>query len=190
MKYDDALNFLDFKFNNDFIDTLRISRRALPDLKHHRLKDLNQYFELDFGRLHRAMADCHVTKSVFDRCKNILGDDWSSTSPLNKSRINIDDLKSTVSEFDTDHIFYDSYIVMTGKLESFTRKEAFQIIVNLGGHPQNGITKDTNFLIVGDTDYSKNVKNGLTGKQKKAAEKQLAGQDIQILSESTFIEQL
>lgn len=187
--YDNILGFLNYNFDNDYIDTLRIARRSLPELKHHRLIDLIQYFSLNTNNLHRAAVDCSATKDIFDKSKDILGDDWIYIRHQ-KSRINANDFSATISEFDTEHIFYDKHFVFTGKLERLTRKEAFQIVANLGGYPQNGINKETNFLVVGDTDYSSNIVNGLTSKQKKATEKQLAGQDIQVLSETTFIEQI
>ena len=187
--YDNILGFLNYNFDNDYIDTLRIARRSLPELKHHRLIDLIKHFSLDTNNLHRAVADCSATKAIFDKCKDILGEDWVYIRRP-KSKVNANDFSATITEFDTEHLFYDKHFVFTGKLEQFTRKEAFQIVANFGGHPQNGINKETNFLVVGDTDYSSNVVNGLTRKQKKATEKQLAGQDIQILSETTFVEQL
>ena len=55
--------------------------------------------------------------------------------------------------FNKDHIFYEKNCVFTGKLEKFTRQEAAQIVANIGGHCENTITKNTNFLIVGDMDY-------------------------------------
>ena len=187
--YDNIFGFLNYNFDNDYIDTLRIARRSLPELKHHRLIDLIKHFSLDTNNLHRAVADCSATKAIFDKCKDILGEDWVYIRRP-KSKVNANDFSATITEFDTEHLFYDKHFVFTGKLEQFTRKEAFQIVANFGGHPQNGINKETNFLVIGDTDYSSNVVNGLTRKQKKATEKQLAGQDIQILSETTFVEQL
>ena len=40
---------------NDFVDTLRLSRRLLPELKHHRLSDLANYYNIDTTGSHRSL---------------------------------------------------------------------------------------------------------------------------------------
>ena len=95
-------------------------------------------------------------------------------------------LQPDSTKFVQDHILYGRNCVFTGKLERFSRKEAAQIVNNMGGHCENNVTKNTNFLIVGDFDYGSNVKGNKTGKLKKAEGLILKGQDLQILSESAF----
>lgn len=50
---------------NDYIDTLRIARRVLKELSHHRLDDLIDYFGLTRRREHRALNDCVLTNQVY-----------------------------------------------------------------------------------------------------------------------------
>lgn len=189
--YDNIKRYFDEDFSNDYIDTLRLARHAFPDEKHHRLKDLVKLFSIDFDRMHRALDDCKITKIVFDECEKILGVDWVFISSYNKKiKFDLREIIAEKQDFDTEHLFYDKYFVFTGKLENFTRIEASQIVANIGGHPQNGINKDTNFLVVGSFDYVKNIKDGMSGKQKKALEKQISGQDIQIITEEIFLEQI
>jgi DNA polymerase-3 subunit epsilon len=52
----------------------------------------------------------------------------------------------------------------------------------LGGIPRKGISKKTDFLVVGDTSYY-----GVTSKQEKAMALQVDGSDIQIITESIFL---
>ena len=42
--YDNLINEDMKPITNDFVDTLRLSRRLLPELKHHRLSDLANYY--------------------------------------------------------------------------------------------------------------------------------------------------
>lgn len=51
------------------------------------------------------------------------------------------------------------------------------------------LNKKTNFLVLGETDYSR-VKNGKSTKQKKAEELKLKGSDIEIIPESVFYEMI
>ena len=50
---------------NDFVDTLRISRKVLPNLRHHKLDNLIDYFNLVKRDEHRALNDCILTNQVY-----------------------------------------------------------------------------------------------------------------------------
>lgn len=67
-----------------------------------------------------------------------------------------------------------------------TRKEAMQTIADIGGINANGVTKKTNYLILGNFDYTTNVKGNKSTKLRKAEKYILEGQDLQILSENAF----
>nr|WP_303865069.1 BRCT domain-containing protein [Alkalibaculum bacchi] len=50
--------------------------------------------------------------------------------------------------YDGDCILQDKTCVFTGTLTRMIRKEAMQIVVNLGGLVGDGVTKKTNYLII------------------------------------------
>ena len=70
------------------------------------------------------------------------------------------------------------------------RKEAMQKVVNLGGLVGDSVTKKTNYLILGNNDYCKSIKDGKSSKQKKAEELKLKGYDIEVISENVFYDML
>lgn len=192
--YDGLKKYTNQQFNSDFIDTLRIARHALPEEHHHRIKDLVEIFSISGYRLHSSVEDCRVTKLIYDKLKEILGSNWeyriAYKNNHGKYKFDSKDIVADENKFIQTHAFFDKYFVFTGKLEHLNRKSAAQLVADIGGHPQNGVNKDTNFLVVGSFDYIKSIKNGMSSKQKKAIEKQLSGQDIQILTEDVFLEQL
>lgn len=53
-------------FENDYIDTLRLSRRLLPSMPHHRLSDLASLYEIDISHAHRALQDVMITEGVYE----------------------------------------------------------------------------------------------------------------------------
>lgn len=63
--YDSMEKNLGEVLTNDYIDTLRLSRKLLPNLSHHRLDDLIEYFNLNKRDLHRALNDCILTNEVY-----------------------------------------------------------------------------------------------------------------------------
>lgn len=70
--YDSMVDNLGEYLSNDYIDTLRISRKLLPELKHHRLDNLIDYFNLTKRNEHRALNDCVLTNQVYINLVNFL----------------------------------------------------------------------------------------------------------------------
>lgn len=61
-----------------------------------------------------------------------------------------------------------------------------QIVADLGGKNADNVTKKTNYLILGNNDYCKSIKDGKSSKQKKAEKLKLDGYDIEIIPENVF----
>ncbi len=189
--YDFLINTHDKPLSNDYLDTMRIARRFLKELKHHRLSDLIDFFQINIDKQHRALSDCFATYSVYQKLKEYSDQNhltWAAPS----KRIDIHSILRQVdeSELDPTHPLFGKICVFTGKLEMFSRKDAMQIVVNLGGECGNGVTKKTNYLILGNNDFCSNIKGGKSSKQKKAEQYMLDGLDIQIISESVFYDMI
>lgn len=54
----------DYEVNNAVMDTLEMSRRLLPSLRHHDLKTVADYFGIVFHH-HRALSDAYATAEAF-----------------------------------------------------------------------------------------------------------------------------
>ncbi len=54
----------DYEVNNAVLDTLEMSRRLLPALRHHDLKTIADYFGIVFHH-HRALSDAYATAEAF-----------------------------------------------------------------------------------------------------------------------------
>ena len=171
-------------FQNDFLDTMRLSRRCLPELKHHRLVDIAEHFQIS-GEYHRALGDCIITNSILEQLTKIVLEN-NIDLDTSKKTIDLRLIQGDTQKFLPDHLFYDKYCAFTGKLERYPRKDAAKLVADIGAHLENGVTKHTNFLIIGNFDYSPSVKDGKSTKQRKAEQLILEGQDLQIISENIF----
>lgn len=89
-----------------------------------------------------------------------------------------------------ESIFYGRTVVFTGALSSMVRAEAQQIIANIGGILGNSVTKETDFLIVGQQDYRVVGEEGMSSKQKKAINLIEKGYALEILPEDNFLKNL
>lgn len=51
---------------NDYIDTLYLARKCLPQLAHHRLVDLAAHFQFSTEGAHRALNDCIMNQKCYE----------------------------------------------------------------------------------------------------------------------------
>lgn len=57
---------LNCHFPNDYIDTLYLARKALPDLNHHNLECLSEVYNIDYSKAHRAIEDCVINHLIYE----------------------------------------------------------------------------------------------------------------------------
>ncbi len=190
--YDSCLKNLNKYLTNDFIDTMRLSRKLNKELKHNRLVDLIKFYNIDIDNQHRALDDCSSTYKIFLKIQESIiqkyttFDNFVLEMKKRKNTVKAKDITVNKENINEDNPFFEKEVVFTGVLEKMIRKEAMQTIANMGGYNRDTVTKDTNFLILGNNDYCKAIKNGKSLKQKKAEAYKLKGNDIEIISENVF----
>lgn len=64
--YDAALRELGLEIQNDYVDTLALARKCLPELAHHRLTDVAAHFHIATEGAHRALQDCRMNQQCFE----------------------------------------------------------------------------------------------------------------------------
>lgn len=190
--YDSLFKHHNVKFDNDFIDTMRLARRLLKHLDHHRLKDLAEYYSYEYEGAHRALFDAELTAKILSHLKERAIEKYGSIedfikiSKKSSESPKAKDFIGDENKHQTDNLLYDKVCVITGKLEYLTRKEAMQVIADVGGINGDNVTKKTNYLILGNFDYNHSIKGNKSSKLKKAEKYILEGQDLKILSENVF----
>lgn len=189
--YDKATDLGLSAFSNDYIDTMRISHRLYPKEHTHTLSALCDRLKIHQPIEHRAIADCARTQLCYQAMCQYCKD--SGILPL-VERVSYDvKAKSILPEtdlFDINSPIYQKVFTFTGVLTRFTRREAMQAVVNCGGIVADTVTKKTNFLVLGNNDYCKSIKDGKSNKQKKAETMILQGYDISVITENTLCDML
>lgn len=194
--YDVSIRLTGNPFINNFIDTMRISRKLHPDCKHHRLVDLAERYSIDTFGTHRSQKDCEITKACYDALKTDILQNFGNIDEFIKNKtvhargIRAADVSARTQDFGKSHILYGKVCVFTGTLEKMQRKEAMQCVSDLGGINADTVTKKTNYLILGCNDYCTAIKDGKSSKQKRAEKLQIDGYDISIISEDAFYDML
>lgn len=67
--YDNWKKYFKKEFNNDYIDTMKLSR-VHCDLPSHRLKALAKHYDVSIKGHHRALVDCEITFKIYKHIKN------------------------------------------------------------------------------------------------------------------------
>lgn len=188
--YDNYIKYTPYLFKNNFVDTLRLSRKVYPDLGSHSLSYLTRSLGIISKTSHRAEADCLTTYSLVNSMINTISNTGESIeSFVQRMNASIHSLASSIRAtntiFDDTHPVYGQSFCFTGTLSSCTRREAMQVVVNMGGIVTDRITKKTNYLVLGITDYRK-VKGNKSSKVQKAESLKTSGYDIDIISENVF----
>lgn len=70
--YDAVWETLGREFQNDYVDTLFMARRCLPQLSHHKLTDLAEHFQIETKGAHRALNDCMMNQKCYEEMGKIL----------------------------------------------------------------------------------------------------------------------
>lgn len=175
-------------FSNDFVDTMRISRKLFPDDRHHRLKDLVCRFGIDESVAHRAFSDVDQTDKCYRYLRDYVSEHSISLEQHHKPWM-AGDIVPETDHFDESSPIFGKVFVFTGTLDKMPRKAAMQLVVDRGGVCLDGVRKDVNYLVLGSSDYSK-IKDRKSNKQKAAEKLRLKGNDIEIISENVFYEML
>jgi len=156
-----------------YLDTRQISRKTL--------EEACSEFGIASSVYHRAEADVIATSQLFlkhpERCSLLPKARQAYLRQLEREN-NDDEWRDIVESFDADCLA-GKKIVITGALK-FVRRKAQSLIVQAGGEMKENITKETDFLVVGDTGW-----HGETTKVKKAR-----SLGIQVVSGEDFIRDL
>ena len=186
----DNLKPLGVTLSNSFIDVLRLARRVVTDVPNHKLVTIANYYGISPEISHRSSADCETCNNCFVKLQSSIIEKYGSLEnfTIKPKSLKASDIAANTDTFDTSHPLYNKVCVFTGTLERMARKDARQVVDDLGGICGNSVTKKTNYLILGNNDFCASIKDGKSTKQKKAEQLALSGADIQIISENVFYE--
>ena len=187
--YDNLEKYHNIYMKNNFIDTLRLSRKINSELKHHKLSSLIEFYNIETSKQqHRALNDCEYEFIIYNNIKNSILEKYNTVENFNKEYYNktiAKEINDKTVVIDTDNYFYQKNVVFTGTLQKMTRKEAMTKIATMGGINSDSINKSTNILVIGEQDYSK-INGTKSSKQRKAEQYIELGYDLEIITENVF----
>lgn len=187
--YDVIQESCGLSLTNSYIDVMRFARKLLPALKNHKLATVAAHYKIN-STAHRSYVDCETTNACYQLLLSDATTQYGNfdafADSFKRSQLRASDISATTDTFDENHPLYGKVCVFTGALEKMQRKDAMQLVANLGGKCADNVTAKTNYLILGNNDFCSSIKDGKSNKHKKAEDLILKGKDIEILSENVF----
>lgn len=189
--YDALFKNFNLQFKNDFIDTLKLSKRCFKNLKSYSLEVLCDFLEIKNPNAHRALNDCQATNELYLRIHQKAQECPELVTAYQKKKKYkpAPDLRALTPNkelLNEESPIFGKEFVFTGTLDRMKRTDAAQLVVDNGGRCGNSVTKKTNFLVLGNNDFCKSIKDGKSSKQKKAEDLKAKGFDIEVIPEDTF----
>lgn len=159
-------------------DVLALAKRTFPNLTNHKLATVAQELNISIEGAHRAIADCLITKEVL-----LKGIQFQIENPHPFHH----GFKASDYRPKEEGMFFGKIIVFTGALLTMTRDGAATHASQFGFKIGSGVTKKTDYLVVGIQDLSTLAGHDKSTKQRKAEELIAEGVNIEILTENDFI---
>lgn len=199
----------------DFFCSLRIARCIVQGCYSYSLDVVLHYLGIDFDHHHKADSDSVGCAKLLLKCLEIgnitleeLEEKYNfhrgTFAPCsfrahlqNKKHYPDYYQKNIIKELeehpelvDEGNYFYGKSVCFTGTTCYAPRKTLLQKVKDVGGIPMNSVTQKTDILVVGQQDYRVVGADGMSTKQKKALSLLEKGQNIEILSETEFINRI
>lgn len=179
---------------NNFVDTMRLAKCIRPDLNNYKLATLAKAYRIAQPKAHRALADCETTMAVLQKMDEDARQQKIDFTQIQKkgcfSRSKVAGIVAEPGKERPEHSFYGKHFAFTGELDSMTRLEAAQMIVNIGGLCTDRVTQKTNYLIAGKDEFYGDNSDCKTLNRQRAEELISQGADLQILTETAFLDML
>ena len=142
--YDSFQKYLGRPCKNDSLDHLRIAKKLLPEMPHHRLGDVAEALGVSYQGAHRALADCWITYRCYEKLREKAPSQGTEEDFLRLFK------KQRPPKYPgvPGHPFYKKRLVFAGELKALPRAKAAEGVLRAGGRVEKEVSGKTDFLVV------------------------------------------
>ena len=141
--YDSSQKYLGRPLGNNSLDQLRLARKLLPQLPHHRLGDVAAALGVPYQGAHRALADCWITYGCYEKLRALALSQGTEEEFLQR----FEKKKSPKPRYPgvPGHPFYQKTLVLTGSLDTSQNREA---VLRAGGKVGKEVAAGVDFVAI------------------------------------------
>ena len=142
--YDSFQKYLGRPCKNDSLDHLRIAKKLLPEMPHHRLGDVAEALGVSYQGAHRALADCWITYRCYEKLREKALSQGTEEDFLRLFK------KQRPPKYPgvPGHPFYKKRLIFAGELKALPRAKAAELVLRAGGRVEKEVSGKTDFLVV------------------------------------------
>lgn len=142
--YDSFQKYLGRPCRNDSLDHLRMAKKLLPQLAHHRLGDVAAALGVSYEGAHRALADCWITYRCYEKLRVRALSQGTEEDFLRL----FEKKKRPQYPGVPGHPFYKKRLVFAGELKTLSRGQAVEQARRVGAKVEKEVTGKTDYLVV------------------------------------------
>ena len=141
--YDSFQKYLGRPLGNSSLDQLRLARKLLPQLPHHRLGDVAAALGVPYEGAHRALADCWITYGCYEKLRALALSQGTEEEFLRR----FEKKKPAKPRYPgvPGHPFYQKTLVLTGSLDTSQNREA---VLRAGGKVGKEVAAGVDFVAI------------------------------------------
>lgn len=141
--YDSFQKYLGRPLGNNSLDQLRLARKLLPHLPHHRLGDVAAALGVPYQGAHRALADCWITYGCYEKLRALALSQGTEEEFLQR----FEKKKSPKPRYPgvPGHPFYQKTLVLIGSLDTPQNREA---VLRAGGKVGKEVAAGVDFVAI------------------------------------------
>ena len=141
--YDSFQKYLGRPLGNNSLDQLRLARKLLPQLPHHRLGDVAAALGVPYEGAHRALADCWITYGCYEKLRALALSQGTEEEFLRR----FEKKKPPKPRYPgvPGHPFYQKTLVLTGSLDTSQNREA---VLRAGGKVGKEVAAGVDFVAI------------------------------------------
>lgn len=141
--YDSFQKYLGRPLGNNSLDQLRLARKLLPQLPHHRLGDVAAALGVPYEGAHRALADCWITYGCYEKLRALALSQGTEEEFLQR----FEKKKPAKPRYPgvPGHPFYQKTLVLTGSLDTPQNREA---VLRAGGKVGKEVAAGVDFVAI------------------------------------------
>lgn len=141
--YDSFQKYLGRPLGNNSLDQLRLARKLLPQLPHHRLGDVAAALGVPYEGAHRALADCWITYGCYEKLRALALSQGTEEEFLQR----FEKKKPPKPRYPgvPGHPFYQKTLVLTGSLDTPQNREA---VLRAGGKVGKEVAAGVDFVAI------------------------------------------
>ncbi|MCM1523436.1 MAG: exonuclease domain-containing protein [Ruminococcus sp.] len=155
--YDLHIRFKGTPFQNQYIDTLSLAKKAFPELPSHKLTDLAEHLNIDRSEAHRAEKDCYMNFSLYKELKPLISENNTRTIPI-KTDKGEKKYASVVNKSGMQNIFKGTACIVYGAFKNIDNDKVQNIVRELGAEYADYFCYSADYLILGEDMYEKYIK--------------------------------